>query len=142
MNKKIKLLINVIIPIAMGAIIYYLYSPEVLFVKNINSIMGIDYQEAIFMKNNVMSQLIRNYLLDMLWAYALIMTLFFVMYDNTVNVPMLLCIAVSFSIAMEILQIMPRVNGTFDLWDVAVEIIAEVIAVFIIKNYFLEEKRE
>ncbi len=140
-NKKIRILINVVIPLVVGAVIYYLYSPEVVFVKNINSVMGLNYQEAILEKNNIILQFIRNYYLDMLWAYALVMTLFFIMYDNTVKLYELLGIAFSFTVVLEILQVIPSVKGTFDFCDILVELLTEVIAVFIIKNYFLKEKR-
>lgn len=40
---------------------------------------------------------------------------------------------------MEILQLTPFVEGTFDVLDIIVEFLAEVVAVFIIKKYFLEE---
>jgi hypothetical protein len=42
-------------------------------------------------------------------------------------------IAFAFSSFMELLQLTPIVNGTFDVYDIMAELIAEVIAVFIIK---------
>ena len=51
-------------------------------------------------------------------------------------------IAFIFSAIMELLQITPVVQGTFDIWDIMVELIAELVAVFIIKISFLEEVQE
>lgn len=48
-------------------------------------------------------------------------------------------IAVVFSAVMEIFQLTTRVYGTFDVWDILVEVLAEVAAIFIIKIHFKEE---
>lgn len=141
-NNKIGLLINIMIPIFLGAIIYYLFSPDVLFVKKIDSIIGPDYHIKILLNDNLIFIFIRNYLLDMLWAYALVIALFFVIGNNTVSVLKILSIAFSFTVILEILQITPIAEGTFDFYDIVVEFLAEVIAVLIIKKYFLEERRK
>lgn len=78
----------------------------------------------------------------MLWAYALVIALFFVIGNNTVSVLKILSIAFSFTVILEILQITPIAEGTFDFYDIVVEFLAEVIAVLIIKKYFLEERRK
>lgn len=141
-NNKIGLLINIMIPIFLGAIIYYLFSPDVLFVKKIDSIIGPDYHIKILLNDNLIFKFIRNYFLDMLWAYALVITLFFVIGNNTVSVLKIFLIAYTFSVTLEILQTTPIAEGTFDLYDMAVEFLAEVVAVLIIKKYFLEERKK
>jgi hypothetical protein len=141
-NKKGGILANIVVPILLGSVIYYLFSPDVLFVKSIDSITGLDFHITIYEKNNFVFEFIRNYFLDMLWAYALVITLFYLIGNNTASLLKIFLIAFSFSVAMEILQVTSIAKGTFDRCDIVVEFLAEVAAVFIIKKYFLEEKKE
>lgn len=85
---------------------------------------------------------IRNYFLDMLWAYALVFALSLIICRNAAQLWETFMIAFIFSAIMELLQITPIVQGTFDIWDIMVELIAELVAVFIIKISFLEEVQE
>jgi hypothetical protein len=141
-NKKMGLLLNIMIPIFLGAVIYYLYSPDVLFVRRFDSVIGLEYHEKIWVMDNLIFKFIRNYFLDMLWAYALVIALFFVIGNNAASVLKILFIGFSFTIILEILQITPVAEGTFDFCDIVVEFLAEVVAVLIIKKYFLEERRK
>lgn len=135
-NKKIFLL-NIIIPIVIGTSIYYLLSPQVIFVKKIDSILGINFHFTYVISQNVIFQLIRYYFLDMLWGYALVFALFFILDNNTAELLKSFVIACSFSTTMELLQTTPFAKGTFDVYDIIVEFLAEVFAVFIIKHYIL-----
>lgn len=139
-NKKIFLVLNIICPVIIGAFIYYLLSPDVIFVKKIDAVLGGVINIHISPINNAFLKLIRNYFLDMIWGYALVFALFFIVGNNAVKIGEILGIAFIFSAAMEILQITPFVQGTFDVGDIGVEFLAEVIAAFIIyKIYFREE---
>lgn len=72
----------------------------------------------------------------MLWAYALVIALFYFIGNNAASLSKIFLIAFSFSVALEILQVTPIAEGTFDLYDITVEFLAEIIAVFIIKILF------
>ena len=134
--KKLLLVIHTLIPIFVGALIYYFSSSEVIFVKQIDKCLGISFHPSVLCKENVIFQFIRNHFLDMLWGYALVFALFFVLGNNAAVIGKTFLIAFSFSAIMEFLQITPRIHGTFDVWDVVVLFLAEIIAVFIIKFYF------
>jgi hypothetical protein len=77
--------------------------------------------------------------LDMMWGYALVFALYFIMGNNAAGLTKLIMIASFFSTVMELLQLTPFVRGTFDVLDIIVEILAEATAVFIIKKHFMEE---
>lgn len=136
MNKKYNILIviNCVIPLLIGTIFYYLFSPNVIFVRNIDEILECGIHFNISLENNWILKYLRFYVLDMLWAYALIFALFFIVGDNnTANLRKIFLIAYLFSTIMEILQLTPLVEGTFDFLDLFFELGAEIIAVFIIK---------
>lgn len=140
MNRKIILVLNIICPIVIGAVIYYLVSPDVIFVKKIDSIINGIINLHITPVDNAFVRLVRNYFLDMMWGYALVFALFYIIGNNTVKIEEIFLIAFSFSAAMEMIQITPIVQGTFDMFDIGAEFLAEVIAVFIINKMYPKEE--
>ncbi len=128
--------INVVLPIVLGAFVYYLISPDVLFVKQIDSFWGSGIHMTLISGKNPCIIFIRNYLLDMLWGYALVYALFFSLGNNVASLKGVFLIAFSFSAAIELFQLAPMIQGTFDLWDICGELLAEAGAVFVIKKYF------
>lgn len=123
---------NISLPILVGSLLYYVTSPEVIFVKNIDRLLGGSLHvgtENTFVIN------LRSYMPDMLWAYALVFSLMLITGNKTANVWKMFAIAGMFSTIMEVLQITGYVKGTFDVMDIIVEIIAELMAVFIIKRH-------
>lgn len=74
----------------------------------------------------------------MCWAYALIFSLYAALGNNAANLKKIFLVAFVFSAVMEFLQLTPLVKGTFDVFDILCETLAEGIAVFVI-NYAQEE---
>ena len=70
----------------------------------------------------------------MLWGYALVFTLYFILSNNTANLKKIFFIAFVFSTSMEILQLTSFATGTFDFLDILFEFLAEIFAVLVIKN--------
>lgn len=136
-NRGIGMVLNIIFPIVIGAIMYYVVSPEVIFVKWIDNFLGTGFHVSGVCADNGVLCFLRNYFLDMLWGYGLVFALFLIMGNNTADLWKAFLIAFLFSVVMEMLQMTPVAMGTFDVWDIAVMFLAEVIAVFIIKccNY-------
>ena len=91
-------------------------------------------------------RLVRNHLMDMLWGYALVFALFFLCDRNsckdahshekdvnktvTSDLRKIFAISGIFSAMLETCQLLPGVQGTFDLWDILLELLAELLAVF------------
>jgi hypothetical protein len=123
---------GVIFPVVIGALLYYLIAPDVIFVKKIDDILGLKIHITV-PAENVGYRFLRNYLLDMLWAYALVQALFYILGNNAASLGKAFVIAFSFSTAMEVLQLTTIFKGTFDLGDIMMEFLAEMLAVFIIK---------
>lgn len=140
MNKKYILALHVICPIITGALIYYLISPDVIFVIKIDAVLGGVINVHRTPVDNVFFRLIRNYFLDMMWGYALVFALFYIIGNNAVKIEKIFWMAFSFSAVMEMIQITPLVQGTFDMFDIGVEFLAEVIAAFIINKIYLREE--
>ncbi len=134
LNKgKLFLTANILVPLVIGALIYYFVSPDVIFVKKLDSWLGRGLRVAISSCDFWFVKFLRNYFLDMLWGYALTFGLFFVIGNNTAELTKILVIALVFSAMTEVLQLTPVVSGTFDLLDIFAEFLAELTAVLIIK---------
>ena len=145
-NKKRIILANSILSLIVGGTLYYLFSSEVLFVRIIDEavlmIMGKEPYHILLPKNNLFMAFIRFYLLDMIWGYALVFALFYVLGDKAVMLKRCFITAVIFSAVMELLQLTPLCIGTYDIADIFFEIISEVIAVFIIKTLMRRQHNE
>lgn len=70
----------------------------------------------------------------MLWGYSLVFAVYMIIDDNAASMRILIYVLV-FSTFLELLQLLPTVPGTFDLLDMLVEGVAEILAVIIIKKY-------
>lgn len=128
---------NIFLSILAGSILYYVISPEVIFVQSIDRLLGVSLHVGT--ENSFVINL-RSYMPDMLWAYALVFSLMLVTGNKTADVWKMFVIAGMFSTIMEVLQITGYVRGTFDVMDIIVEIIAELMAVFIIKRHDMRRK--
>lgn len=135
--KKIFIYANISLPILAGSLFYYVTSPQVIFVQNIDRLLGVSLH--VRMENTFVVNL-RSYMPDMLWAYALVFSLMLVTGNKTAYVWKMFVIAGMFSTIMEVLQVTRCVKGTFDVMDIIVEIIAELMAVFIIKRHDMRRK--
>lgn len=130
---KITIVLNIILPIILGGFVYYLYSPEVWFVEKVDTIIGVEIHLSA-KRGSFTWEFVRFYLLDMLWAYALVFALFFFMDNNAARLWAIFLLTLSFSCMMEILQLISVVNGTFDIMDIMAMLFAELVAVFVIKR--------
>lgn len=128
---------NIFIPILAGSLLYCITSPEVIFVRNIDSMLEVSLHIGM---NNTFVRIIRSYMPDMLWAYSLVFSLMLVTGNKTAYIWKIFVIASMFSTIMEIFQITEYVKGTFDTMDIIVEIIAELVAVLIIKKHDMRRK--
>lgn len=87
-----------------------------------------------------MVRFVRFYLLDALWAYALMFCLFIILGNTLTALKKSIVISVVLSIVMELLQLLNVVVGTFDICDIFVEIEAIFIASIIIIKHLKGER--
>ena len=128
MNKKY-LVTNVVAPVSLGAIFYYLFSPDTIFVKWIDSLFGVSYHIPMNPDSTFLS-IIRFYLPDFLWAYALMGAVAcFCGYEKVYFYSVIL-----FEVLLEMLQMLPGPQGTFDICDIFIEIVATILVIKMIKT--------
>ena len=136
-RNKVFLLANMIVPILTGAVIYYVTSPDVIFVRQLDTILGMRVHMYDISYHSTIVRFIRYYALDMLWGYALVFALYFILDNNTASLFKIFVIAYVFSVIIEILQLTSFVKGTFDVFDLVVERVAVIAAVLIVTRNFV-----
>jgi len=123
---------NVFLPLGIGSLIYYCFCPDVFFVKKIDSLFGITRVVTPTVFDSFVGKIVRFFLLDAVWAYALTHICFLIMLNNT-----FLCflIATSLGVMMEFAQKLRVSPGTFDVLDMIVESAGALLAVIIIRKF-------
>lgn len=140
MNRKMILFLHIMCPLAAGALIYCLAAPDVIFIKRTEDFLGWAFHMQKFPTGGAFLRLIRNYLPDMMWGYSLVFALFYIIGNNAASIWKVFWMAFSFSAVMETMQKVSFVPGTFDIFDIAVEFLAEAIAACIIYKLYSREE--
>lgn len=137
-----KLIINIVISLTFGMLFYYIFSPDVIFVKKLDEITSGGFHIDINGKSNFLISFIRNYALDMIWAYSLVYALFLFTDKKLSELIGVIVVAFIFSTTIEFLQLTKYVKGTFDIYDVVLEAVAEIIAFTLIRINLEDKKYE
>ena len=133
--KKEFILLNVIAPVLFGAILYYFFFPDAVFVRLIDNLLGSSYHIPVNV-DIILIKLIRFYFLDFLWAYAL-MSAVILIFKNDSRVFVIILI---FEIVLELIQLLPSIRGTFDVCDIGIEILASILVIKLSRRRFKNEE--
>lgn len=132
-------LLHAVLALMLGLGYYLLCRPDAGITRLVHAATGFVSPVAVSGRN-LLFRLINGHLADFLWAYALTFTL---------NLVMLLCgkgegRALAFALAadclMEFFQAWGIMHGTFDLWDVIVQIMATIIVQAMVHTRLKKEK--
>lgn len=133
--KKTIILLNVTAPIIIGAVFYYIFGRDIVFVELIDNVLGFS-MHITNTGNNFGIKMARCYLPDFLWAYALMSAvLLFWGYDKRI-----IALVIVYETVLELLQLFSCVKGTFDVWDILIEILAGIIVIKLFRRSLKNEK--
>jgi len=130
-------LLNIVVPLASGLIIYLSFRPE-SYLSSFAESAGISIQLNSF-KPGILYLFIKNYFSDILWAYSLTFAVAFVLGYSRRNLVLTVIICLLFSAVLESFQRLGIFNGTFDVLDIAFEGLSTVLSAALITYY--EEKK-
>ena len=85
MSRKKIMFLNIICPIVVGALIYCMLSPDVIFIRKTADFIDWIYM-PVFQTDCTFLKLVRNYLPDMMWGYSLVFSLFCIIGNNVADV--------------------------------------------------------
>lgn len=131
------LLMNMVLPLMAGAMVYILLSPDAYITRAFWSAIGKEnpLRDIQICDMPYGIQFIRYHCCDFLWAMALYSTVILVMGKDRMRWSIL--ITTIFIVGMEGLQLSDAVSGTFDLMDIVVEVLAGWITYFL----FMQRRR-
>lgn len=118
------LVLRAVLPLTVGATVYYLFFPDTYFVRGLDRFFGVSLHIPYPMEN-VVCRILRCYLADFLWAYALMGTVR-VLIGKEKHLFLTVLLA---EIVLESLQLHPSVPGTFDICDIFVELAANILVI-------------
>ena len=127
---------NVALPLAIGALIYCLADSDVMFVQWL--FPGIKSWLSSEITDNTVIRVLRNYGCDFLWAYALIGSVIWILRDEYRWFAASLVSSFVFEVFIEFLQKKQIIRGYFDICDILIELIANLLVIYIWsrrKNY-------
>ena len=126
-KKYFFLISNAFVPLLLGLAIY-------VFMKNgtyINSFLGVEFN---YSPKTVLGIFIANWFCDFLWSYALVFALYLVLSPFKNNLIFSCVTSALLGLILELLQGTNILSGTFDWWDIIIEIVAVIIALLILKK--------
>jgi len=139
-SPKVFLLISAIFPIWLGGIIYYLFCPEVIFVKELDSLLGGRPAFSFGLCQSTILCFLRCYALDCIWAYSLTLILYLIIGNRAHTVGVCLLSSIILGALLEALQLFGIAAGTADLLDVLAEGLGAAVAACIIKKHWRNRK--
>lgn len=123
---------NIILPLAIGTIVYVYVKPSAPISQLIYFILHIS-SPVLNIKPTGVHRFIQYYLCDILWSYSLTFALS--LYLGRDRLLLAYAIAASFSTLVEVIQLLTYVLGSFDIFDIIVQLIACTISIHIITFY-------
>ena len=133
-RKIVFVLIAVAMPLIIGGIFYYIFCPEVYFVKVIDNYTKLNMHISTNVYGNMWLRILRYHMFDYLWVFAFTNALFLV-FDNSNKGIWGSCIcSVLVGSVLEVFQLVGITNGTFDIRDILLEMFGAFTATFIIKS--------
>lgn len=122
-------LVHVVLPVVLGTAFYYVYAPEAAVFHWLSECAGLPLPEGV-QPDGILCRLVRNYGLDMLWAYSLSAVLILLTGSRRTA----LLIGGIFAAGTEYLQYFGIFEGTFDYLDIVCEWAAILIAAIAVRG--------
>lgn len=142
-EKKIEtfFLVNIVLPVLVGGILYLFIWQDTALSYIVEGFIGME----IGIQNHYLKKLptfIRNYLCDSLWAYSLTMSVFCIYRVEEFCFYKTLLGCAIFEILMEGFQKIGVITGTFDVWDIYIELLTTLIACIFISQWKKRRTKE
>ncbi len=131
MRKKLFYAANILLPLTLGTHIYALYRPDTWISVQLYRLTGFQAHTPPLFAAGIF----RNYLPDMLWAYALSFSVGSIYRSGKVS----FALSTIFAASLELLQRPGILPGTFDWMDIILEVCITALAALIIESH---EKKE
>lgn len=113
----------------MGFLIYFMVDNTTIITSWIYSIIDID--KPLVTINGTVGMHIRNYGLDLIWAYSMWFCVYYVGFAFKHRIAFAGIITILFGMLLEIMQLINIISGTADYLDVIYETLGVLIAIVV-----------
>lgn len=130
MKHRFEIIVNISIPIIIGTAIYIIFSPNIYVTKYFWKMIHFPnpFYDIDIMSMPIVIRLMRFYLCDALWTYSLTYSVISIIGKKDVKSIIKGCyISVAFLIVIEVAQIFMVLPGTFDYFDLLIQIITSIV---------------
>lgn len=121
-----------------GAVLYFMFCPDVWFVQKISNFLNLS-RDTYWILDSRLLLFLRFYLFDFLWAFSLNIFLFILIGNNAKSIVLSMLITTVVGIIMELFQLWNLASGTFDRWDILAELTGAIVSAIII--YFIWRRK-
>ena len=135
--------LNISISLVIGLIVYVCYRPDTYVSQAVYNLLGISPDIGGFVNwlPTWLLLFIRNYLADIIWAYALTFTICYILWNQKKSMFPIFGIVAVFEICIEVSQKVGIMSGTFDWYDIFLEICISALVMLVIKTKYKEKQK-
>ena len=135
--------LNISISLVIGLIVYVCYRPDTYVSQAVYNLLGISHDIGGFANwlPTWLLLFIRNYLADIIWAYALTFTICYILWNQNKSMFPIFSIVAVFEICIEVSQKVGIMSGTFDWFDIFLEICISALVMLVIKTKYKEKQK-
>lgn len=126
-------LLNIVLPLAFGGICYLLFRPDTYLSHMVRSVAALPTISP--SADCAVLTFLRNFLCDMLWAYALTVAVSRIIGQSLARSAAVLAICWTLEIGIEWLQKSQVLSGTFDPMDIFLECITTIAALLLMTRH-------
>lgn len=135
--------LNISISLVIGLIVYVCCRPDTYVSQAVYNLLGIfpDIGGFVNWLPTWLLLFIRNYLADIIWAYALTFTVCYILWNQNKSMFPIFGIVAVFEICIEVSQKVGIMSGTFDWFDIFLEICISALVMLVIKTKYKEKQK-
>ena len=136
---KIVILVNILLPLAVGAAVYWILNPHTYigeFLSRLFSFQGLGCLREI--TGGKAGVFIKNYAADMTWAYAFAFSICLVTKSEKKTQRLCLGLCVLVELVLELAQYLHVISGYFDRMDLVLEGAMNICA-YLVWNYRVKQ---
>lgn len=140
-QKQLLYFCNIIIPLLLGLLLYFYFRGDTFASQMLEKYLGITTQRRV-LGEQWLPLVLRNYVADFLWAYALTFSVSCFLWDRKTWRFFSALLCGTFATAIEVSQKFGIIQGTFDIVDIFTEFAAIAIAILIINLFYKGIKKD
>ena len=124
-------IMNIFVPLLSGLMLYVLMTDDTYISQWIRSVSVFE-KDPVLRPEAGLLRFCRNHLCDMCWSYSMVFCVAWILGDGAEQLTVSVSVCTLFSVLLELFQSSAVFPGTFDVWDILLEIVSCLTAGMVI----------